>query len=353
MIGEVAAGGPPPPRPIGPGECLRIMTGAPLPDGADAVQIKEETESLSEVEVVIHGTVLPGANLLPAGSEIPRGKTVLGIGQRLGSAQLALLAALGKDHVLAWRPPSLKVISTGDELVSPGQPLAGAQIYDSNGLMLAVRAKELGVPACRERVGDDPSAIRRLLEAGAEDLLVWTGGVSAGDRDYLPRMVADAGFEIIFHKVAIKPGKPVLLARRGPRLVFGLPGNPVSAAVTFELFVRTAVRRWMGFSACALPETEATLAVPLRQRPGRLFFRPGILRAARAKRWLVQPTGWVSSGDLQAYAAANCLIQVPADTAELAAGAVVRVSVLDVAATGLEDLLQPPGEEAGELPGQE
>jgi molybdopterin molybdotransferase len=353
VIGEVAAGGPPPPRPIGPGECLRIMTGAPLPDGADAVQIREETESLSEVEVVIHGTVAPGANLLPAGSEIPRGTVVLKTGQKLGSPQLALLATLGKDHILTWQPPSLKVISTGDELVSPGQPLSGAQVYDSNGLMLAARAKELGIPVCRwEHVGDDPSAMRRLLEGGEEDLLIWTGGVSAGDRDYVHRMVAEAGFEIVFHKVRIKPGKPVLLARQGRRLVFGLPGNPVSAAVTFELFVRTAVRRWMGFRACTLPETKARLVEPLQQRPGRLFFRPGILRAGKEEGWQVRPTGWVSSADLQAYAAANCLIQVPAEAADLAAGAIVRVSVLDAAA-GAGELLWQPADEGGESPGQE
>ncbi len=304
---------------------------------------KEATEMVSEVEVILRESVQAGANLVAAGAEIPRGTVVLRPGRQLGPTQLALLAALGKESVLTYRPPSLRVISTGDELVEPGRPLGPGQIHECNGIMLEMRCRELGVQvAPRELVGDDPQAIRRLLESAGEDILVWTGGVSAGDYDHLPRTIAEAGYEIVFHRVRIKPGKPVLLARRGDGLIFGLPGNPVSAAVTFELFVRTAIRRWAGFAAAALPEIRASLAEPVSQRPGRRFFRPATLEVAAAGGWQVRPTGWVSSADLRAYAAADCLIQIPEEESALPAGAPVRVCVLDAFAGNLGDRLVPP-----------
>jgi molybdopterin molybdotransferase len=330
VIGSVAAGAAETVREIGPGECVRIMTGAPLPAGADAVQMFEETEQLAPLEVVIRTPVSAGAHLLPAGAEARPGSVILEPGRILGPAEIAVLAALGRPEIRTWRPPRVKVVSTGDELVPPGRNLEPGQIYDCNRPMIEARSRELGAfldPGAQLR--DDPSAIQHQMVAADSDFLVLTGGVSAGDHDYVHELLEPSGFSVIYHKVAIKPGKPVLFASRGRQRLFGLPGNPVSAAVTFELFVRPAILKWMGHSNPCLPAVKARLTAPIRQRTGRLFFRPGRFRIGADAAATVCPLRWVSSSDLIGFADSNCLIQVPADTGELVAGDEVLVSVLD------------------------
>lgn len=330
IIGEAAAGAPATTREIGPGECVRIMTGAPLPAGADAVQKFEETEQPEPLEVIIKESVDAGAHVLPVGSEIRRGAALMQPGVRLGATEAAVLAGLGREAVRTWFPPSVKIASTGDELTAPGRLLEPGQIFDSNGLMLELRARELGArTGAAERIGDDPQIIREFVDRATEDLLILTGGVSAGDYDYVHRILPEAGFEVVFHGVRIKPGKPVLLARRGDQLAFGLPGNPVSAAVTFELFVRTVIRRWSGFPDGRLPAIQARLELPLKHPVGRLFFRPGHLRCSHRHGWAATPARWISSSDLIGLASADCLIQIPAETTVLDAGDEVMVNVLD------------------------
>lgn len=342
VIGESAAGSPPPPREVGPGECVRIMTGAPVPAGADAVQMFEETEQLAPLEIAVRTPVKTGANVLPEGSEIRRGARVFKTGRTLGAADLAILAALGVSRVSVWRPPAVTVISTGSELVEVGSPLSAGKIFDSNRIFLEARIRALGATGLPGLlVPDDPATIGAILANPSPDLFIFTGGVSAGDYDYVHRLLPEAGFTVEFHKVAIKPGKPILLARRGSQLLFGLPGNPVSAAVTFELFVRTAILRWIGQPSAGLPRIQARLLRPIRQRPGRLFFQPGRLSVGQGG-WKTEPTRWIASSDLLALADADCLIEVPAEVSELTEGAEVQVRILDRArlpgAGGLEEV---------------
>lgn len=325
MAGDEATTG----APLGPGEAVRVMTGAPIPAGADAVEMIERVEELSGVEVVLRSSLEEGANRLRRGTETQPGQVVLEAGRLLGPAEIGVLATFGRAEVEVYERPRLAVISTGSELVRFDQPVAGVKVRDSNGPMVAAQARRLGLEVTTPvLVGDDPTRIREELARQSRcGIVVLTGGVSMGDRDYVEEVLTGAGYEIVFHRVAIKPGKPVLMARSGDQLVFGLPGNPVSAFVTFELFVRTAVRFRQGLLS-GLREGWATLQDEVRQKPGRLFFKPGRLKAVDRK-WAVVPLSTVGSADLTAFAGCNCLIMVPAEVSRLHAGATVRILLLE------------------------
>jgi len=268
LIGDVFAGALSAPE-VGEGQCVRITTGAPIPPGADTVVIKENA-SVEGEHVVVKAGEKAGANVRAAGEDYAEGDLALAAGTPLGAAQLAVLAALGVNHVSVRRPPRIAVIATGNELVPAGQPLGFGQIHESNTVMLAALARESGAQVVVHRcVRDDPEALRAALLAAAADadVIVTSGGVSAGEADYLPGVLRGVG-EIHFHKVRLKPGMPTLFGQLGASLYFGLPGNPVAAAVTYRVFVAFALRAMTGVTAVPKPR-RVRLDAPLHKRHAR------------------------------------------------------------------------------------
>lgn len=327
VAGTQGAGAPAPFRVLS-GQALRIMTGAPLPPGADAVQMVEKTRSPTPDQVLILDTVQPGQNVAARGSEVVASQTVLGAGTRLEGRHIAVLAAFGRTRVPVFAPPAVRVMATGDELVSPGLKPGPGQIRNSNAAMLAAQCRRMGVPAgVGPIVRDDPLAVSRALHHRKADVLLLSGGVSAGEYDYVHRCLAEAGFAIRFHKVALKPGKPVLVAVRSGQMLFGLPGNPVSACVTFELLVRPALMKWMGKGSRGLPRVDAVLESEIRQKPGRLWFKPARTRM-REGELSSRPLQTRGSADIVGFAAADSLIRVEADKTRLRPGQRVEVVLL-------------------------
>lgn len=268
LIGDVFAGATSAPE-VGTGQCVRVTTGAPMPPGADTVVIKENV-TLAGSKVKIGAGEESGSNVRAAGEDYAQGDLACAAGTPLGAAQLAVLAALGIARVSVRRRPRIAVIATGNELVPAGQPLGFGQIHESNAIMLAALARESGADVmCAHSVRDEPAALREALfdAAAGADIVVSSGGVSAGEADHLPGVLRDIG-ETHFHKVRLKPGMPTLFGQIGACLYFGLPGNPVASAVTFRLFVAFALRTLQGASVVPKP-ARARLAAPLRKRHAR------------------------------------------------------------------------------------
>jgi molybdopterin molybdotransferase len=320
VTGRIAAGLPAD-RPLGAGEAMAIATGGVVPDGADAVvpieYVVERDNDTIDVE-----RVEPGAHVRPRGSDARRGDVVVAGGVRLDPARLGALAAAGVPEVVCAARPRAAVVPTGTELRRPGEPLAPGQIYEANGLILAAQLAGAGAEAERvAAVGDDEAAHREALErALAADVVVTSGGVSVGPHDLVRRIEAELGVEEVFWRVAVKPGKPISFGVRGSTLVFGLPGNPVSALVGFELFVRPAV-----------------LALQHVAEPLPRFLR-GTLRSARRRSTerdeLVRARLLVGDGSVELVplsgqeshmiaraAEADALVLVPRGEGELPAGA--------------------------------
>ena len=329
IVGTVAAGSSSLPT-VGIGEAAQIMTGAPLPPGADAVQMVEKTRALDGALVELTEAVRPGQNVSFRGTEVKCGDVVLPAGRYIGAADIGVLATFGRTEVEVLKAPKAVIISTGDELVSVDQSPSFGQIRNSNGPMLWALCQELGVeaevfPAVRDNPGEIAEAIDEALKS---DLVLLSGGVSMGEYDYVYRVLGERGVDLIFHKVAVKPGKPIYVGKKAASMVFGLPGNPVSAFVTFQLFVRPSVRRWMGYDSGSLPRIEATLSQNVKQKPGRTFFKPA--RAFwRQGRFEVEPVETKGSADLAGFCNANSLLVMEADCAFLAQGSKVPVLLLD------------------------
>jgi molybdopterin molybdotransferase len=261
-----------PSRSLGPGESARIMTGAPVPPGADAVVMQERTRAEgSHVELL--EPVTPGQHVRPAGEDAREGELILPAGTQLGLAEAGLLWGQGILRVPVHRRPRVGVLSTGDELVDPASPADG-KILDSNGPVLTAAAQRAGADALHlGRCPDDPAALRAALEAARHlDVVITSAGASVGERDHLRSVFQSLGAEERFWRLAIKPGKPLLYARWGATHLFALPGNPVSALVTFELFVRPALRRLAGHATAAPTEFPGRTTAPLRKPAGMRHF---------------------------------------------------------------------------------
>ena len=322
---KTVAAGDSPPEPILPGEAVRVMTGAPLPPGAEAV-IPVERARREEGRVRFEIAPEPGAHLRHKGESIKVGARLLEAGRRLTPGDIALAALAGAGRLTVFARPRVGIAVTGDELVAVGAEPRPGQIRDSNGPMLLALCGAGGWPSSpRGRVGDDASGIEALFDAAGagEDVLVTSGGVSAGDFDLLPEIARRRGFEIIFHGVSLRPGKPVVFARRGPTLWFGLPGNPVSSSVCFHLFVRFALGRLEGDPSPGAPRVEAELTRDIARAGKRETYRDGILTRAGAT-LRVEPLATAGSHDIAAHARANALIRVPAESEPPAAGAIVE-----------------------------
>ncbi|MEU4801004.1 gephyrin-like molybdotransferase Glp [Actinosynnema sp. NPDC023587] len=312
--------------PLGPGTAQRIMTGAPVPVGADAVVQVEWTDGGTSSVRVDRG-VPAGANVRRTADDVAVGTTVLAAGTALGPAQLGLAAALGFGSLPVRRRPRVLVLSTGSELVGPGEALGPGQIYESNGVMLAAAVREAGGEAELVRfVPDDVAAFRAAVEprlAGV-DLLLTSGGVSAGAYEVVKDALTGRGVE--FTRVAMQPGGPQGAGRYRGVAVATLPGNPVSAQVSFEVFIRPALRAALGFPVVERPTAVAALDSPLTSPAGRTQFRRGRYDPASGR--VVTPVGGPGSHLLSALALSDCLIEVPPDVTELAAGAEVLVRFL-------------------------
>jgi len=318
-------------RAVAPGRAARIMTGAPLPRGADAVVMVEDTEkSGDDGKVKIGREVRPGDNIGLAGEDVRKGELVLERGKILGPADIGMLAALGRPRVPVVRRPKLAVISTGDEIVEPGEKPARGQIRNSNGWALSALALSAGAEAFYLGIARDKgSSLRsKIRRAEGADILVLSGGVSVGDYDLVKDELRTLGVRPVFWGVRIKPGKPVFFGRRGKLLVFGLPGNPTSAMVTFHLFVRPAVERMLGREKTGPPAGRAVLASDLVLKPGRTQFLRGLLEG-EGPVCRVNAFSDQRSGVLRSMVHGRVLIVVPADVSRLERGTEVEILFLE------------------------
>ncbi|MGH9316800.1 MAG: molybdopterin molybdotransferase MoeA [Thermoanaerobaculia bacterium] len=330
--GTVAAGDAPP-APLETAEAVRVMTGAPLPLGAEAI-VPVERVRRQGGHVFFDAAPAPGAHIRRRGESIAAGTPLLAAGRRLRPSDMALAALAGADPLRVFPRPRLAIAVTGNELVAPTLRPGPGQLRDSNGPMLLALAGVHGWPArALPRVPDDASAIERLFASAGEteDVLVTSGGVSAGDLDLLPAAAKRSGFELLFHGVAVSPGKPMVLGRRGRVLWLGLPGNPVSSSVCFHLFVRFALDCLEGDGAPGAPRVTARLMRDLACS-SRETYRDAILSTSDAEN-RAEPIGSAGSHDIAAHARANALIRVPAGAQRLPAGATVECVVMHEAST--------------------
>lgn len=322
-LADRSAAGRPATRPLAAGGAIEISTGAVVPDAADAV-VPVEVVRLAGDEVEVPATE-PDANVRAAGGDVRLGAVVVEAGSRLGPVQVGALAAAGVAEVMCARVPVVSVLPTGSELRAPGESLGPGEIYESNGLLLSAQIAAAGArPVGFPPVTDDSDATRAALRAALDaDVLVTSGGVSVGPHDLVRGVLAELGAAEVFWRVAVRPGKPVAFAVRGETLVFGLPGNPVSSLVGFELFVRPALLALQGLREPRPPFRPAQLAGTVRRSRD----RDQLVRArtrVEHDRLVVEPLGGQASHMIVRAAVADALVLVPRGSGELAAGSTVK-----------------------------
>ena len=330
VLGDIPAGTVPTGT-VGAGEAMRIMTGAPMPDGTDTVVRVEDTDDGHETVTVTRVTPR-GLSVRAAGEDLKAGETILRAGTVLRPAELGVLATLGRARIAVIPRPRVTVLSTGDELVELDAPVGPGQIRDANRYSLAAAARAAGATVeTGGIVRDTVAALRTALGTAAAraDIIVTSGGVSVGDHDHVKPVVGELG-TMDFWSIAIRPGRPLAFGElRGPERavpIFGLPGNPVSCLLTFELFVRPALLRLAGHTRLQRPRAEARLFEAIDTPPGLRFFARGIHDPVNRT---VVTTGPQGSGILRSMSLANCLIDIPAETDHIDAGAMVTVIRID------------------------
>lgn len=314
VIGQSFAGHPFEGR-VTPGSAVRIMTGAVVPDGADTIVIQENTNR--EADIVTCLQVEPkGRFVRPAGSDLAQGHLVLDKGQKLGPADLGLLASIGCSDVVVAQAPRVALLSTGDEVKTPGTPLEKGQLYDSNRPTLRALLAQAGAQVLDLGVvADDPEALHQRLREAADsaDLILSTGGVSVGEADYVRDVLESLG-RIELWKIAMKPGKPLTFAQIDQSVFFGLPGNPVSAMVTFYQFVQPALYALQGHTPDSIPTLKARCDSRIKKEVGRLEFQRGIASQNAAGEWQVTTTGLQESHALHSMSLANCFMVLPLES---------------------------------------
>ncbi len=316
---------------VGAGECVRVMTGAVMPQGADTVVIQEIAKAEKD-RVTIPGGQKSGQNVRYAGEDLKAGAPVLQAGHAMRPAELGLMASLGMAEVSVKRRLRVAFFSTGDELASVGAPLAEGQVYDSNRYTLHGMLARLGVEILDMGVvRDDPVALEAaFLSASANaDVIVTSGGVSVGEADFVKQLMGKLG-EVLFWKIAMRPGRPMAFGRIGNAALFGLPGNPVAVMVTFHQFVRDALLHMSGRSGdLAVPLLRVPAAEALRKVPGRTEYQRGVLSRDAAGAYSVRLTGGQGSGVLRSMSEANCFIVLEHERGKVAAGELVSVQVFE------------------------
>jgi len=334
-----------------PGQCLRILTGAPVPDSVEAVVMKEHCLVDEQAQsVTIKASVRIGENIRMRGEEVEQGSNVLAAGLLISPPIVGLLATLGQTQVNVFRQPLVSVISTGDELVEPGTVLAGSQIYNSNSPALVAALKALGInQVFTYHTRDDETETREVLAEALQksDVIITIGGVSVGERDYVKATFEALNVRTVFWRIAIKPGKPVYFGvvqedsqeqeeesqeidtHIVRKVIFGLPGNPVSALVTFNLFVKPALKVMQGLKEKGRSITTARLARNLKKTPGRLDFVRGTLATLEDGSLVAQATTGQESHMLTGLAAADCLMLFASELDYLPEGATLPVQILN------------------------
>jgi molybdopterin molybdotransferase len=328
VIGEIKAGAAAKdiPSEVKPGQAAAIMTGAPTPPGADAVVMVEYTK-LSGNRVTITRAVSAGDNIVPVGSEARQGQVLLERGTRLDYGAIAVMASVGKQHsVPANCRPRVAILATGDEIVDVGETPGPSQIRNSNSYSLAAQVMEAGGdPRLLGIARDDAESLRALIAKGLElDLLLLTGGVSMGKYDLVERVLVEIGAEFFFTGAQIQPGRPVVFGRAKSKYFLGLPGNPVSTMVTFELFAKPMIEGLSGMRPRPLLFLHARLKSEIKTKTGLKRFLPGTL-SGELENCEVELASWHGSGDVAGTARANCYIVIPPDRERIAAGEWVAV----------------------------
>lgn len=338
LIGEIKAGPSDRPRTLGSRETYSIMTGAPVPDGADAVVMIEYTSNEADF-VEIRRSASHGENIVPQGAEAKRGSELLDRGRRLNESAIALAASVGKPRVRVFTRPCVAILTTGDEIVGLDEVPGPWQIRNSNSYSLAVQIQQAGGdPIALPVASDESSRLRQLIEQGFQsDLLIMTGGVSMGRYDLVEQVLAELKAEFFFTGAKIQPGRPVVFGRvpygvgasagkssAMNRYFFGLPGNPVSSMVTFELFARPVLEALAGMKARPLTFAHARLKTEIRVKPGLTRFLPAVLSGDYADSY-VELVPWQGSGDIAAHARSNCYIVIPSDRDCVSAGEWVAI----------------------------
>ncbi|TAK82151.1 MAG: molybdopterin molybdenumtransferase MoeA [Betaproteobacteria bacterium] len=328
-VGSAFAGRPFDGR-VGPGECVRLMTGAVMPPGTDTVVIQEVVRKNGD-KVVIPPGQKKSQNVRYAGEDLEAGSAVLKPGKRLGPAELGLIASLGIGEVAVKRKLRVAFFSTGDELASVGTALKAGEVYDSNRYTLYGMLARLGVELIDLGVvRDDPAELEKAFtKASAQaDAVITTGGVSVGEADFVKQLMAKLG-EVLFWKIAMRPGRPMAFGKIGSSYLFGLPGNPVAVMVTFYQFVRDALLHLSGRSDdYAIPLLKVPASQPLRKVAGRTEYQRGILFREGGE-WKVRITGQQGSGVLRSMSEANCFIVLEHERGKVEAGELVSVQLLD------------------------
>jgi molybdopterin molybdotransferase len=317
--------------PVGAGECVRVMTGAVMPSGTDTVVIQEAVR-VEGNRIVVPPGQKTGQNRRFAGEDLAVGSVAIPAGRLVRPADLGLLASLGLAEVTVRRRPRVAFFSTGDELASVGAALREGEVYDSNRYTLYGMLARLGVDLIDMGVvRDDPARLERaFLDAAASaDAVVTSGGVSVGEADFTRELLGRLG-EVLFWKIAMRPGRPMAVGRIGNAHFFGLPGNPVAVMVTFYGFVRDALLALAGRTDdCELPVLQVPSATALRKKPGRTEFQRGILARGDDGRWSVRVTGQQGSGVLRSMSEANCFIVLEHDRGDVKAGDLVSVQLFE------------------------
>jgi molybdopterin molybdotransferase len=329
VVMEIMAGATPS-QPLAIGEAARVTTGAMLPAGADAVVMQEQVEPAGADRIRLLRQPRAGENVLPQGAEMRRGELILSAGTVIRPAEIGVLASVGKTAVPVYRQPVVAILPTGDELVEPGMTPGPGQIRNSNAAMLAALvARNHALPRYLGIARDTLDSLRPLVREGLKcDVLVLSGGVSVGPLDLVPQLLQEEGVQLLFHKVSLKPGKPLLFGVYNDKLVFGLPGNPVSSFVGFELFVRPALRVMLGKSEPHLVYLQATFAAGFYYRTDRPTYHPAQLWLDEGA-WRVQAVPWLGSADLRALTRANALLRLPAGENRFVPGQAVQVLAID------------------------
>jgi len=314
---------------VGPGECVRIMTGAVMPAGSDTVVIQEIVKKEGE-RISIPPGQKKAQNVRYAGEDLSKGKAVLHPGQWLRPAELGLIASLGMAQITVKRKLRVAFFATGDELASIGTPLKDGEIYDSNRYTLGGMLARLGVEAMDMGVvRDRPELLEAAFRKAAAqaDVVITTGGVSVGEADFVKQLMAKLG-EVLFWKIAMRPGRPMAFGKIGDAFLFGLPGNPVAVMVTFYQFVRDALLFMSGRTDGAIPLLKAAAAENMRKVPGRTEYQRGILFREGGD-WKVRTTGQQGSGVLRSMSEANCFIVLEHERGSIKAGEPVSVQLFE------------------------
>ena len=312
------------------GEAMQIMTGAPVPEGANAVVMVENTDRPSDGLVQVLKPVKGGENIAPKGSERRAGDTVLRPGRRISAVEAAVLASAGKAKVLVYRRPVVAILATGDELVAVEAVPSAGQIRNSNSFSLYGQVlKSGGIPLILDTARDTLADLRRQIQRGLEsDVLLVSGGVSMGKYDLVEPVFEELGVMVHFESVSMRPGKPTVFATWKDRWVFGLPGNPLSTFVAFELFVRPVLKVLQGLPAVGLPVVRGLLQADVVERSGRSAFLPA--RVSSGSGMLeISPANWKGSADVFGAVESNGLLIVPAQAARLTKGETVEALLFE------------------------